>query len=71
MADLRSGVALLKIDLATPFLPIGKSSELGLATPVVAIGYPLDLPGVAKFRNDCRLRPKISWPLLLNYSPAQ
>lgn len=44
MADLRSGVALLKIDAATPFLPIGKSAELGLATPVVAIGYPLDLP---------------------------
>ncbi len=44
MADLRSGIALLKIDAATPFLPIGKSAELGLATPVVAIGYPLDLP---------------------------
>lgn len=44
MADLRSGIALLKVDAATPFLPIGKSSELGLATPVVAIGYPLDLP---------------------------
>src|SRR5450432_340311 len=43
MADLRSGVALLKVDAATPFLPIGKSAELGLATPVMAIGYPLDL----------------------------
>jgi S1-C subfamily serine protease len=43
MADLRSGVALLKVDAATPFLPIGKSAELSLATPVVAIGYPLDL----------------------------
>ncbi|HSU86006.1 MAG TPA: S1C family serine protease [Chthoniobacterales bacterium] len=49
MADLRSGVALLKIDAATPFLPIGKSSELGLATPVVAIGYPLDLPESPSF----------------------
>ena len=49
MADLRSGIALLKIDLATPFLPIGKSSELGLATPVVAIGYPLDLPESPSF----------------------
>lgn len=49
MADLRSGVALLKIDLSTPFLPIGKSSELGLATPVVAIGYPLDLPESPSF----------------------
>jgi serine protease Do len=49
MADLRSGVALLKIDAATPFLPIGKSAELGLATPVVAIGYPLDLPESPSF----------------------
>ena len=49
MADLRSGIALLKIDTATPFLPIGKSAELGLATPVVAIGYPLDLPESPSF----------------------
>ncbi|CAN5510769.1 trypsin-like peptidase domain-containing protein [soil metagenome] len=49
MADLRSGIALLKIDAATPFVPIGKSAELGLATPVVAIGYPLDLPQSPSF----------------------
>ncbi len=49
VADLRSGIALLKIDVATPFLPIGKSAELGLATPVVAIGYPLDLPESPSF----------------------
>jgi serine protease Do len=49
VADLRSGVALLKIDAATPFLPIGKSSDLVLATPVVAIGYPLDLPESPSF----------------------
>jgi serine protease Do len=49
MADLRSGVALLKVDAATPFLPVGKSAELGLATPVVAIGYPLDLPESPSF----------------------
>jgi serine protease Do len=49
MADLRSGIALLKVDAATPFLPIGKSSALGLATPVVAIGYPLDLPESPSF----------------------
>ena len=35
---------MLKIDAATPALPIGKSEELEVATPVVAIGYPLDLP---------------------------
>ncbi len=49
MADLRSGIALLKVDAPTPFLPIGKSAGLGLATPVVAIGYPLDLPESPSF----------------------
>ena len=49
MADLRSGIALLKVDAATPFLPIGKSSDLGLTTPVVSIGYPLDLPETPSF----------------------
>src|SRR6266496_1361419 len=44
LADIRSGTAMLKIDVATPALPIGKSEELGVAAPVVAIGYPLDLP---------------------------
>jgi serine protease Do len=44
LADIRSGTAMLKIDAATSALPIGKSEELEVATPVVAIGYPLDLP---------------------------
>src|SRR5881398_3565944 len=44
LADIRSGTAMLKIDAATPVLPIGKSEELGVATAGVAIGYPLDLP---------------------------
>src|SRR6266516_2206081 len=43
LADIRSGTAMLKIDEATPTLPIGKSEELEVATPVVAVGYPLDL----------------------------
>ena len=41
-----------------------------VATPVVAIGFPLDLPGVAQFRNDRRLRSKISWPLFLDHASA-
>jgi len=44
LADIRSGTAILKVDETTPALPIGKSEELELATPVVSIGYPLDLP---------------------------
>jgi S1-C subfamily serine protease len=49
MADLRSGVALLKADLASPALPIGSSDQLEIATPVVAIGYPLDLAETPSF----------------------
>ena len=49
LADLRSGIALLKVDAVTPFLTVGKSAALGLATPVVAIGYPLDLPETPSF----------------------
>jgi serine protease Do len=44
VADIRSGTAMLKVDETTPALPIGKSDELELATPLVSIGYPLDLP---------------------------
>src|SRR3954470_9302864 len=49
MADLRSGIALLKADIATPPLPIGKSETMEAATPVMAIGYPLDLPSTPSF----------------------
>jgi serine protease Do len=49
MADLRSGIALLKVDLASPALPIGNSEQLEIATPVVAIGYPLDLSETPSF----------------------
>lgn len=49
LADVRSGTAILKIDENTPTLPIGKSEELEVATPVLAIGYPLDLPKTPNF----------------------
>src|SRR2546430_3026711 len=49
MADVRSGVALLKVDLASPALPIGNSEQLEIATPIVAIGYPLDLAETPSF----------------------
>ncbi|MGE5213134.1 MAG: S1C family serine protease [Nitrospirota bacterium] len=49
VADIRSGTAILKVDETTPGLPIGKSDELELATPVVSIGYPLDLPKTPNF----------------------
>lgn len=47
--DLRSGIAMLKIDAATPALNVGKSDEMDVATPVIAIGYPLDLPETPNF----------------------
>src|SRR3989442_6874540 len=49
LADIRSGTAMLKIDEATPALPIGKSEALEVATPVVSIGFPLDLPETPNF----------------------
>src|SRR5256886_5785949 len=49
LADVRSGMAMLKIDAVTPTLPIGKSEQLEIATPVVTIGYPLDLPETPSF----------------------
>ena len=44
ISDLRSGIAILKISAETPFLTLGKSSELGIASPIVTVGYPMDLP---------------------------
>src|SRR6267143_6056416 len=49
MADLRSGIAILKAGIATPALPIGKSETMEVATPVMTIGYPLDLPSTPSF----------------------
>src|SRR5436305_2303112 len=49
LADIRSGIAMLEVDLARPALPIGNSDQLEIATPVVAIGYPLDLAETPSF----------------------
>ena len=38
ISDLRSGIAVLKIDAETPFLTFGKASELAKASPVMKIG---------------------------------
>lgn len=43
LADPRSGVALLKADCTSDFIPVGKAQDLPLATPVMAIGFPQDL----------------------------
>jgi serine protease Do len=49
VADIRSGTAILKVDETTPALPVGKSEDLELASPVMSIGYPLDLPKTPNF----------------------
>lgn len=49
LVDLRSGLAILKVDATTPYLPIGHSETLEVATPVVTVGFPLDLPETPSF----------------------
>jgi serine protease Do len=49
LADVRSGMAILKVDAVTPALPLGKADQLEVATPVIAIGYPLDLRETPSF----------------------
>ena len=50
-ADSHSGIAILKVESLTPlpFLPLGKSQALAVASPVMAIGYPMDLPVTPNF----------------------
>ena len=47
IADARAGIAVLKAENVpsnTPFLALSKATELAVATPVVAIAYPMDMP---------------------------
>lgn len=46
IADARSGISLLKIDAAEPLpcLKAAQAAPLGLGSPVVALGFPLELP---------------------------
>lgn len=39
VADPRSGVALIKVDENSAFIPLGDPHQLGVATPVMTIGY--------------------------------
>lgn len=50
LSDRRSGLAMLKVDdVNTPSLPIGRSKELEVATPILSIGFPLDFPQTPSF----------------------
>jgi S1-C subfamily serine protease len=49
VADPRSGIAILKVPADTPWLSTGDSDELKMASPVVTIGYPMDLSVIPSF----------------------
>jgi serine protease Do len=49
VADARSGIAILKVSADTPWLSTGDSDELKMASPVVTIGYPMDLSVTPSF----------------------
>jgi len=49
IVDPRSGVAIIKVDCNSPFIPIGDSNQVGIATPLVEIGYPEDLGASPSF----------------------
>ena len=49
VADERSGIAILKVDASTPFIPVGDSQKVGIAAPVMMIGYPEDLEACPSF----------------------
>ena len=44
IGDSRSGIAILKIEAATPFLKLGRAEGASVATPVLTVAYPMDLP---------------------------
>ena len=49
ISDRRSGIALLKIEAETPFLIFAKARDLALASPIIALGYPRELPLTPSF----------------------
>jgi serine protease Do len=50
LADPVSGVAILRIHATgTPFLTIGRSQDIKVTSPVIAIGYPMGLPACPNF----------------------
>ncbi len=50
IADPRSGIAILKVETTrTPYIPLGKSSDLAIASMIVTVAYPMDLPVTANF----------------------
>jgi S1-C subfamily serine protease len=42
VADIRSCIAILKIDAVTPWIPLGDSDQIATASGVMILGFPLD-----------------------------
>ncbi len=49
MADPRSGIALIKADCNSSFIPLGDSKKLSLASPLMAIGFPVNFEATPSF----------------------
>jgi serine protease Do len=49
VADERSGLAILKVDAETAFVPLGSTRELHPGSMVMTVGYPMDLPLTPSF----------------------
>lgn len=49
ISDPRSGVALIKADCKSPFIPVGSAKGLSLADPVMAIGFPMEMDATPTF----------------------
>lgn len=48
--DARSGIALLKVDRTnTPYLPFGNSDDLRMASGLISVAYPFNLPIAPSF----------------------
>lgn len=41
VTDPRTGIAILKVDANTPFIPLADSNEVEVSMPVMTIGYPM------------------------------
>lgn len=41
VTDPRTGIAILKVDANTPFIPLADSNEIEVSMPVMTIGYPM------------------------------
>lgn len=49
ISDPRSGVALIKTDCKSPFIPVGSASSLVHFSPLMTIGFPMDMDATPSF----------------------